>query len=288
MTPPLLHRVGRGARTARDAFPQAVAFARAADDRRGAGALFAAGLAHATPATWGSRLLGLLGIRRLVLRPRRLGGDRLIINPADRGHTCVVAEFFIPPETCDLALVDFEPEAIVDCGAHIGVFTLLARRRFPSARLVAFEPNPENEPYLRENLRQNGVSADVVTAAVSTMDGRAAFRVQPGQSESGRLAAAPGDPVLADAPEVAVIDLPAVVRRLGAGSLLVKMDIEGEEERVLPALMDVLPRTCAMFFETHRGAEGWEAVRSTLAAASFTVRLLRHRDVFYDGFAIRH
>ena len=284
-----MRRAARGARTARAALPLAAAFARAADGARAAGPLFAAGLAHATPPTWAGRFLRTLGVRRLWLRPRRLGGNRLAIDPCDRGHTCVVEEFFVPPVACDLALVDFEPGAVIDCGAHIGVFTLLAHRRFPSATLVAFEPNPENEPYLRDNLRRNAVSAQVITAAVSTTEGRATFRFQRGRSESGRLAAPSGDSLVdGDASEVTVTDLPAFVRRLAPGSLLIKMDIEGEEERLLPALMDVLPRTCAMFFETHRGTDGWEAVRHTLTRASFNVRILRQRDVFYDGFALRH
>jgi len=284
MTPPLMQRVGRAARTALSAVPLAAAFVRAGDGPRAAGAMFVAGLAHATPATWGGRLIRLFGVRRLSLRPRRLGGDRLVIDPYDRGHTCVVEELFVPPVAYDLALVAFEPAAIIDCGAHIGVFSLLARRRFPSAALVAFEPNPDNEPYLRENLRSNGVAAQIIAAGVSTMDGRAGFRAQPGRSESGRLA----EPSGGDASEVNVIDLPAFVSRLAAASVLVKMDIEGEEERLLPALIPVLPRTCAIFFETHRGSEGWEAVHNMLTEASFTVRLLRHRDVFFDGFAIRH
>lgn len=284
MTPPLMRRAARAARTAHAAVPLAAAFARAADGPRAAGAMLVAGLVHATPATWGGRLLRLFGLRRLSLRPRRLDGDHLVIDPYDRGHTCVVEELFVPPVAYDLALVPFEADAIIDCGAHIGAFSLLARRRFPSAALVAFEPNPDNEPYLRENLRSNGVSAQIIAAAVSTIDGRAAFRVQPGRSESGRLAGPSGG----DASEVNVIDLPAFVSRLAAASVVVKMDIEGEEERLLPALIPVLPRTCAIFFETHRGPDGWEAVHRMLTAASFTVRLLRHRDVFFDGFAIRH
>jgi FkbM family methyltransferase len=282
MTLPLWRRAGRGARTARAALPQALAFARAAEGRAAA-ALFVAGLAHATPAAWGGRLLRLLGIRRLSLRPRRLGGDRLVIDPTDRGHTCVVEELFVPPVAYDLALVTFEPGAILDCGAHIGVFSLLAHRRFPSATLVAFEPNPANDPYLRENLRSNGVPAEIIAAAVSTMDGRAAFRIEPGRSESGRLVG----PSAGDAGEVILIDLPAFVRRLAPKSLCLKMDIEGEEERVLPALLPVLPGTCAIYFETHRGVEGWHAIRTALVEGGFDVRLIKQREVFCDGFAVR-
>jgi FkbM family methyltransferase len=216
-------------------------------------------------------------------------GYEVAVNPSDSGHTCIVAEFFAAPVACDLSLIEFDPQAVIDCGAHIGVFTLLARRRFPSAAVTAFEPNPDNVEWLRENLRRNGLSGvDVIAAAVSTTASRSAFLFTPNQSEGGRLVER-GDRLAGAgaATEVTVIDLPAFVRQLAPASLMLKLDIEGEEERLIPALLPTLPRSCAMFFETHRGAEGWDSVRGALVANGFSVRLLRQRDVFYDGFAVR-
>lgn len=280
-----MHRAARRARKEGEALRQAAAIGSAADGLVASAAMFVAGMAHATPARWGSRLLHGLGVDRLRLRPRRLEGFALAVNPSDSGHTCVVEEFFVPPVAYDLADIGFEPAAIVDCGAHIGVFTLLARRRFPAAAITAFEPNPVNAAWLRENLRMNGVSGvEVVEAAVSTAAGRSAFHFTANQSEGGRLVEARDQ---TDTTDVAVIDLPAFVRRLTRGGLVVKLDIEGEEERVIPALMPALPPTCAIFFETHRGVAGWEAVHDTLTANAFSVRLLRERGVFYDGFAVR-
>ena len=181
------------------------------------------------------------------------------------------------------------PAAVIDCGAHIGVFTLLARRRFPSALITAFEPNPDNIEWLRENLGRNRVSGvEAIPAAVSTTAGMSAFRFTRYQSESGRLAEHGVALTEADGlADVRVIDLPAFVRRLAPASLLLKIDIEGEEERLMPALVPALPSPCAIFFETHGGTEGWETVRGALAAASFSVRLIGRRDVFHDGFAVR-
>jgi len=284
----LLLRLARRAGKEGAALHQAAAIARAAVGPRAAAAMFAAGMAHATPARWGSRVLLGLGVTRLRLHPRRLDGYELAVNPSDSGHTCVVEEFFVPPVACDLALVEFEPAAIIDCGAHIGVFTLLARRRFPSAAITAFEPNPANVEWLRENLRRNGaIGVDLVPAAVSTRDGRAAFQFTPDVSESGRLADDGAHPATGGRTDVDVVDLPAFVWRQAPSSLLLKLDIEGEEERLVPALLPALPRGCAIFFETHRGGAGWDAVAAVLAAGGFSVQLLRERDVFRDGFAVR-
>src|SRR5262245_57884517 len=66
-------------------------------------AMFAAGLAHAAPGGWGVRALAASGVRTLTLRPARLGGASLVIDPADAGHRCVVEELFVPPVSYDLA-----------------------------------------------------------------------------------------------------------------------------------------------------------------------------------------
>jgi FkbM family methyltransferase len=289
MTEGLLRRARRRAGREVSAVREAAAFGRAADGALATAAMFAAGMAHATPARWGGRVLRRLGIERLRLRPRRLEGYEVAVDPADGGHTCVVEEFFIPPVACELALVTFEPPVVIDCGAHIGLFTLLARRRFPAAAITAFEPNPDNLPWLRDNLRTNGVSGvDVVPAAVWTSAGRAAFQFTAGQSESGRLVEPGGGPgETRAATDVPLVDLPAFVRGLTSSSLLLKLDVEGAEEWLIPALVPVLPRRCAIFFETHRGAAGWEIARGALAAEAFDVRLLGQRDVFRDGFAVR-
>jgi len=156
VTEGLLGRATRRAGREASAVWQAAAFGRAADGVVAAAAMFAAGMAHATPARWGSRVLRRLGVERLRLRPRRLDGYEVTVNPSDSGHTCVIEEFFVPPVAYDLSLVEFDPPVVIDCGAHIGLFTLLARRRFPSAAITAFEPNPNNLRWLRENLRING------------------------------------------------------------------------------------------------------------------------------------
>ncbi|MER5704800.1 FkbM family methyltransferase [Micromonospora sp. NPDC002296] len=55
------------------------------------------------------------------------------------------------------------PEApfVVDVGANIGLFSLFMKRRYPSARIAAFEPAPQNVEALRQNLalhRAEGVT----------------------------------------------------------------------------------------------------------------------------------
>ena len=65
------------------------------------------------------------------------------MDPKDISHMMVFEEIFVE-KVYNLDLVLFKPDYIIDCGAHIGIFTTLAASRFPSAKVIAFEPNPDN------------------------------------------------------------------------------------------------------------------------------------------------
>ncbi|GAA1887226.1 FkbM family methyltransferase [Streptantibioticus ferralitis] len=51
---------------------------------------------------------------------------------------------------------------VVDVGAGIGLFSLFVKRRYPQARVIAFEPVPGNVRLLRRNLALHGFADDVV------------------------------------------------------------------------------------------------------------------------------
>ncbi len=49
--------------------------------------------------------------------------------------------------------VPFNPEIIVDAGAHIGLFTLYMKNRYPSARFICVEPGKDNYEQLKQNTK---------------------------------------------------------------------------------------------------------------------------------------
>ena len=91
---------------------------------------------------------------------------------------------------------------------------------------------------------------------------------------------------------VPVIDLRRLIVELKAEHLLLKLDIEGEEATLLPALMPFLPKQCAIFFEWHQGPEGYQRAVSLLSAHGFTTSLTRQNrvddTVYIDAFAQRN
>lgn len=48
-------------------------------------------------------------------------------------------------------------KTIIDIGAGIGDFTLMVAKKFPQAKIFAFEPNPEQFFLLKENIKLNNV-----------------------------------------------------------------------------------------------------------------------------------
>jgi FkbM family methyltransferase len=148
--------------------------------------------------------------------------------------------------------LDFETTSpaprILDCGANVGVATLFFRRRYPSARITAFEADPILFAMLDKNLNANG--AETVArqnVAVWTGNGSLAFRSE--GSDSGMIASLPGA-VEGESVVVPSVRLRDVIDAEPAIDLL-KLDIEGAEDVVLADCEPVLHRVRAMVMDLH-------------------------------------
>ena len=229
-------------------------------------------------ARWSRRLFP-----HIWIRPSALGGLAVRIDPSELSQFVVFEEAFMEG-VYRLDAVPFTPDAIIDCGAYEGYFSLLAASRFPGVPIVAFEPNARNLCGLKANLQRNQVAVDVRPSAVSTTDGTALFS---GSGCGGRIGENAVESVV-----VPVTDLCRLIAETRTERLLLKLDIEGEEAKLLPALMPVLPMQCALFFEWHHGKLEYERAVSLLGANGFVTSLTREnrvddRTVYIDAFAHR-
>ncbi len=221
--------------------------------------------------------------RPMFVRPRFFQGLRILVDPRDPGHVVVFDEVVVH-EIYDLSLVPFTPEVVIDCGGHIGLFTVLTSLHFPAAQLVVFEPVPENLGYIKKTILRNHLTVDIREEAVSDTEQRATFYAR--NSCGGSLGNRTAD--IVGSFTVNVIDLVKLLSHYEMSGLLLKMDIEGEEENLLPKLLGVIPENCAIYFETHRGVDGWDVVAGALIKNGFEVKMLRQRDPYRDGFGLRH
>jgi FkbM family methyltransferase len=123
-------------------------------------------------------------------------------------------------------------ETILDCGANVGYTSVYFLNKYPDARVVAVEPDPENARICRMNLAPYGDRAQVVVGAVwshpatltlvqnAYRDGRA-WATQVRQMDPERDCAETS---------LTAFDIPALMHRLGCDQVdILKVDIERSE-----------------------------------------------------------
>ncbi|HYD23648.1 MAG TPA: FkbM family methyltransferase [Croceibacterium sp.] len=131
---------------------------------------------------------------------------------------------------------------IVDAGANVGAATLWLARKYPEARLLAVEPEPDNARILRENVgglrRVTIVEAAIGSAGgfVSVTGDHSGWAARTERSAAG----------------VAVVTIPDLVASVPGGTLFaVKVDIEGFEDDLFAAETGWLDALEVLWVEPH-------------------------------------
>jgi FkbM family methyltransferase len=179
---------------------------------------------------------------------------------------------YVPPPGLETLLAP--TRSILDLGANVGLFGVFAVSRWPGARLVAFEPDPDNLAVLERTVAVNGLSGSwtVVPAAAGAHDGETSFLA--GQASLSRRA----DRDTPGATKVPIRDvLPAI-----AAADLVKLDIEGGEWEILSdaRFQASPPRALVMEYHPYLCPAGdpRAAGEAALRAAGMTVQTIWHRE----------
>lgn len=139
---------------------------------------------------------------------------------------------------------------VLDIGAYVGFFTLIAALANRQAQVFAFEPLAAIHQRLIENVRRNGLAnVECLNTAVGDEDGQARFffsmaALREGLPTSSSLS----EGFMSDVPELTGIDVPllAIDSFVKARSIsrvdLVKIDTETTEPSVLKGMRAVLAR----------------------------------------------
>lgn len=134
-----------------------------------------------------------------------------------------------------------QPDSIVlDVGAYVGQYTLLAAKYAPQGRIVAVEAHPESFRRLEHNTRRNNLpNVERLNLAAGAEIGHMAFALSADSFTSSLL---PAD-ILSETPtmQVDVVPLDEIVYRLRLpGVDVVKVDVEGAEGQVLSGAQALL------------------------------------------------
>jgi FkbM family methyltransferase len=155
---------------------------------------------------------------------------------------------------------------VLDVGAHIGYFSLLASTLTgPSGRVYAFEPEPRNRALLEKNVASNSrANVVVVPKAVSDSAGTARLQLHAQNTGAHSLFSAPG--TAAGSVEIETVALGAWMKENNVEPSLIKLDLEGGEWRALEGMSDFVARKrpLALVLEyipaaiTRSGRDPWE------------------------------
>jgi FkbM family methyltransferase len=207
---------------------------------------------------------------------------RVEVSGADITHLWVADEIFIE-KVYDLSVVPFAPDLILDLGANIGLFTLVAAKRWPKAGFVCLEPHPTTFSFLCDNLSLNRVNAMKIQCALDAQVG-VRFLEDDGENEGAVYQTlsdrASGTPVM-------TIQLDSLLPSRPGAKVVLKMDIEGSEVAVLENLQHELPEDCFIFIELHKGDESRQWIAQWAARHHFQFVEVRRRWDAIDGYLTR-
>jgi FkbM family methyltransferase len=136
---------------------------------------------------------------------------------------------------------------IVDCGANIGLSTVFFQQIFPSAKIVAVEPETGNFGVLLRNCKPY---PNLVPLQAAISDHGTRVRVANPGAESWAFRVEDAEE---DAPEsIRALTIPEIVAAYpGTELLVVKVDIEGAEEQLFRANTAWLDETPLLIVELH-------------------------------------
>lgn len=146
----------------------------------------------------------------------------------------------------------FEPHVIVDAGANIGLSALYFTNRYPSARIIAIEPENGNFNQLKVNTTKHR-NIELLHCAISN-DSNSLNLLDDGKGEWGYETVAAGTNTSANAiQEVKAVSVQALMQQFEIEIIdLFKIDIEGHERELFADKVDTwLPNCRCIVVEIH-------------------------------------
>ncbi len=169
-----------------------------------------------------------------------------------------------------------EKPIIVDLGANLGFFSVTEAKRFPKARIFAYEAHPVNHKYLVRNVAQNAVEGQVVALHAAVVgEPRETVSIFENDDDVGSHSLIKDKKGMGSAShEVPAITFNDVLRtqRLQHVDLL-KMDIEGGEYDIVRHSKETLQKVRYMALEHHIiPGERVEDLKEMITSYGFEVR----------------
>lgn len=168
-------------------------------------------------------------------------GHKMFVDSQDVGVTpdLLMNGCYEKYETTVFKKIVKEGMTVVDIGAHIGYYTLLAANLVgESGRVYAFEPDPNNYALLVKNIRSNSYNNVVpVQKAVSNNVGTTKLFLSPENTGDHRIYNSHDERYSI---EIETVTLDEYLKDKENRIDMIKMDIQGAEMAALQGMMEIL------------------------------------------------
>lgn len=139
---------------------------------------------------------------------------------------------------------------VIDCGAHIGSFSVLVSNYFPEIKVHSFEPNPESFEYLKRN-KENYPHIVLHKSAVDIKKGTAILHSVKDKNHNGRLSLLETE----ESKEGFLVDCVNIydfILNAKEDIFILKLDLEGYEQIILEKMpASVFNKIKFIFIEEH-------------------------------------
>lgn len=177
-------------------------------------------------------------------------------------------------------LADLKPNDVVyDIGANVGTYTCFAQQVVADGKVHAFEPHPENASRLADNVRETGDAGvtRIHRVAVSSDSGTVSL------SLGGDVTGKGTHNVLGNGKSSILVDAERLDAYIERNALqkpdVLKIDVEGAEDRVLDGAGEALGHARLVYVEVHpQHGVAPDRIETRLEDAGFGIERLEVRE----------
>lgn len=137
---------------------------------------------------------------------------------------------------------------ILDCGANVGLSALYFKKKYPEAKVIAYEADPEICKILEKNIIDNGITdVEIINKTIWSTETLIEFSVE--GADAGRIDTGSDKKII----KIPTVSLQSIIKDTHFD--LVKIDIEGAEFEVIKGSDSLLKYSKFVFVEYHSFSE---------------------------------
>ena len=223
-------------------------------------------------------------MHRLLLRGRRIAvrskhGIVWRLDPFEYVDSFVLRHGFYEEEVLETALSSLRSgEVFWDIGSNLGLHALTVKHRRPDITVFAFEPNPSLAHLVQEVARQNDLDINQCEIALDAVAGQQKFFIHEGNAGRCGLHNWNSDPDLKYIEVVTDTADNLLANKRGLRPNVIKMDVEGNEQRVLDGMADLLKSRELHTIIFEDSVDDNSTVKRTLRSAGFRCEQLVRKE----------